>query len=375
VSEAEELRHFVFETLADVGATASEADGLVWIRVPDRVRSDLEVPSTFAITFDPERTGDFEAELVAPGSYFLERIVSLAVSRGRWDVARFEAPDGKWIERALAERGLGPETGVHFETQEIGETMLLLFSFRVTLVSDEKRERFHLIAVSPTTGLAWEVDPATADSGLMALPDARIEPDLETAYRLGAEKLRETSREAVDRFRATSLRLLEEEVRRIFGYFDRTIDEIQAADPEGSQDLLRAVRGERDRRLSETLERFDPKARASLCAVRAIRVPTARVGLRLPGGTVTDATLDAWSHRVHGLACDVCHGTEGPWIPHSGGVRCSRCPPTPAGSARPRGRPRSDTPRRGTRDGRGSARSPGGSKARSRAASGRRRGP
>src|SRR5437879_1994913 len=226
-------------------------------------------------------------------------------------------------------------------------------------VSDEKRERFHLIAVSPTTGSAWEVDPTMADSGLMALPEARIEPDLQTAYRLGAEKLRETTREAVGAFRAASLHLLEEEVRRIFGYFDRTIEEIQAADPDGSQDLLRAVRGERDRRLAETLERFDPKARASLCAIRAIHVPTALLRLRLPHGRGIAATVDAWSRRVHGLACDVCHGIDGPWIPHAGAVRCARCPPTPAESVRPRGRPRSDTPRRGTRDGRGSAGRPG----------------
>ena len=375
MSDAESLRRFVLDTLADVGATVSEADPLSWIQVPERVRSDLEVPSTFAITFDPDRVGDFEAELVAPGSYFLERIVALAASRGRWDVARFDAADAEWIQQSLSEGGLGSETGVHLETVELGETVLLLFSFRVTLVSDEKRERFHLIAVSPTTGSAWEVDSAKADSGLTALPQARIEPDLQAAYRLGAEKLRETTREAVGAFRAASLGLLEEEVRRIFGYFDRTIEEIQAADPDGSQDLLRAVRGERDRRLAETVERFDPKASASLCAIRAIQVPIARVHLRLPQGRGIDATLDAWSRRVDGLACDVCHGIDGPWIPYAGAVRCVRCPPTPAESARPRGRPRSDTPRRGTRDGRGSARSPRGSTARSRAASGRRRAP
>ncbi len=375
MSDAEALRRFVLDALADVGATVSEAEPLSWIHAPERVRSGLEVPATFAITFDPDRTGDFEAELVAPGSYFLERIVALAASRGRWDVARFEAPGAGWIERSLSEAGLGSETGVHLETAELGQTVLLLLSFRVTLVSDEKREHFHLIAVSPTTGSAWEVDPTVEDSGLMAFPEARIEPDLETAYRLGTEKLRETTREAVGAFRAVSLGLLEEEVRRIFGYFDQTIEEIQAADPDGSQDLLRAVRGERDRRLAETLERFDPKARASLCAIRAIHVPTALLRLRLPHGRGIDATLDAWSRRVHGLTCDVCHEIDGPWIPHGRAVRCARCPPTPAESVRPRGRPRLDTPRRGTRDGRGSARSPRGSTARSRASSGRRRAP
>src|SRR2546430_13254734 len=160
MSDAEALRRFVLDTLADVGATVSEADPLSWMQVHERVRSGLEVPATFAITFDPDRAGDFEAELVAPGSYFLERIVALAASRGRWDVARFEAADAEWIQRSLSEGGLGSETGVHLETAELGETVLFLFSFRVTLVSDGKREGFHLIAGSPTPGSAWESDPA-----------------------------------------------------------------------------------------------------------------------------------------------------------------------------------------------------------------------
>src|SRR5207245_5670589 len=96
VSDAEVLRRFVLDTLADVGATVSEADPLSWIQVPERVRSDLEVPATFAITFDPDRAGDFEAELVAPGSFFLERIVALAASRRRWRVAGFAAAGEDW---------------------------------------------------------------------------------------------------------------------------------------------------------------------------------------------------------------------------------------------------------------------------------------
>jgi len=234
VSEADALRRFVLDTLADLGATMSEAGPLVWIQVPERVRSDLEVSATFAITFDPERTGDLRAELVAPGSLFLERIVSLAASRGRWDVARFEAPGADWIERALSECGLGSERGVRCKTEEIGETVLVLLSFRVSLVADEKRERFHLIAVSPTTGSAWEVDPVTADSGLIAIPDARVPPDLEAAYRLGTEKLRETSAKQSIGSGPRASTSWRKKSRRIFGYFDRTIEEIQAADPDGS---------------------------------------------------------------------------------------------------------------------------------------------
>jgi hypothetical protein len=375
MSDADAVRRFVVDTLTDVGATVSEADSISWVQIPDAVRADLEAPARFAITFDPEKTGQFDAELIAPGSYFLEKILTLATRRGRWDVARCQPPDEGWIGSALSNAGLGVEAGVEVESTEIGETMLALLSFRVTLVADEKREQFHLIAVCTESSVAWEVDPQCADSGLVPAPDVTVPLDLQTAYHLGTDALRAKSRSSLDEFRAANLHLFEEEVRRIFGYFDRTIEEIRAADPEGSQDLLRAIQGERDRRLSETLQRFDPVARASLCAIRAILAPTARVRLRLPDGARLEGTVDAWSRHLGGVACHVCGGTEGPWTPMEAGVRCPRCASRRAESARPQDRPRSDILRRGRRAARGSARSPRGSKARSRAASAPRRGP
>jgi hypothetical protein len=252
---------------------------------------------------------------------------------------------------------------------------MFLFSFRVTLTSDEKRETFHRIAVSPSSGSAWEADDAAADSNLIPVSLADVPGNLGAAYRIGTQALRDRCRESVDGFRAASLRRLEEEVRRIFGYFDQTKEEVRAADPEGSGELIRAIEGERSRRLAETLERFDPIAKASLCSVRAVRVPTVRVRLSLPSGASSEATLDAWSRRVQGLACAECAGTAGPWVPEEDGLRCAQCAPRRGASARPQARPRSDIPRRGKRAAPRTVRSPRGSRARPRDVSGSRPGP
>ncbi|HEY6146078.1 MAG TPA: hypothetical protein VIZ69_00210, partial [Thermoanaerobaculia bacterium] len=192
MSDADVLRSFVFEALADLGATVSEDASFVWVTFPEAIRSDLEVPATFALTFDPARSGEFEAELVAPGSYFLEKLVSLAARRGRWDIVRWEAPPTDWVSSALVEAGLSREAGVRAQVQKAQETMLLLFSFRVTLVSDEKREAFHRIAVSPSTGAAWDVDPSRADSGGIPAELEGPPPDLEAAYRIATEVLRKS---------------------------------------------------------------------------------------------------------------------------------------------------------------------------------------
>ena len=369
MSDVPPLRPFVIEALTDLGARVSDGDSLVWVQAPESVQRDLEVPARFALSFDPERSGEFEAEMVAPGSYFLERLVSVVTRRGQWDVSRCVVTATDWISDALRESGLDPETAVSSRVDGIEDELLLLFAFRVTLVSDEKRESFHLVAVSLIDGSTWPEDPDRADRGLVRHPAPAIRPDLEAAYRLATESLRTTTGVEVERFRTRSLGLLEEEVRRIFGYFDRTIDGLRESDPGGSQDLLRAVMAERDRRLTEAVERFDPKASASLCSIRAILVPTARLHLEFPDGTRTESRLDAWSRRLRGLACKTCGGAEGPWRPSRDGLRCARCAATQAESARPRGRPRSDTPRRGTRAGEASARASRGSTARSRGAS------
>jgi len=369
VSDVPPLRPFVIEALTDLGARVSDGDSLVWVQAPESVQRDLEVPARFALSFDPERSGEFEAEMVASGSYFLERLVSVVTRRGQWDVSRCAVTATDWISDALHESGLDPETAVSSRVDGIEDELLLLFAFRVTLVSDEKRESFHLVAVSLVDGSTWPEDPDRADRSLVRHPAPAIRPDLEAAYRLATESLRTTTGVEVERFRTRSLGLLEEEVRRIFGYFDRTIDGLRESDPGGSQDLLRAVMAERDRRLTEAVERFDPKASAALCSIRAIWVPTARLQLEFPDGTRTESRLDAWSRRLRSLACGMCGGTEGPWRPSRDGLRCARCAATQAESARPRGRPRSDTPRRGTRAGEASARASRGSTARSRGAS------
>src|SRR5881397_1941832 len=143
--------------------------------------------------------------MVAPASYFLERLVSVVTRRGQWDVSRCAVTATDWISDALRESGLDPETGVSSRVDGIEDELLLLFAFRVTLVSDEKRESFHLVAVSLVDRSMWPVDPDRADRELMPHPSPEIRPDLEPAYRLATEFLRLATGVDVERFRTRSL--------------------------------------------------------------------------------------------------------------------------------------------------------------------------
>ncbi len=375
MSEAEPLREFVVEALADAGAEVKDEGGILWVRSPESVRQAFEVPETLALTFDPDRVGEFGAELVAPGSFLLERILQSAMRRGRWEEGALAAVPADWIADSLSRAGFPTErVGAVRETQEGSH---LVFTFRVTLASDEKRESFHAIVVPAGCAAGWEVPAALADIPLAATAAHGPPAGLGPAYEAAARALQEAVQPAVEAFRRNALSALEEEVRRIFAYFDGTVREVRAAASSGAEDVVRAVEAERDRRLTEALERFEPHASAVLSGVRRVIAPEATVRLRLPGSRPReiDVNVDALTRAVRGPACDCCHDPAGPRsLRSSGEILCGACAATAAGSVPPRARPRSDTPRPRRRASTGGARSPRGSTARSRSASPTHRG-
>jgi len=96
VSDIPPLQSFVVDALTDLGAVVSPGGSLLWVQAPESVQHDLEVPANFALTFDADRSWEFEAELVAPGSYFLERLIAVIARRGQWDAARYEVSGTEW---------------------------------------------------------------------------------------------------------------------------------------------------------------------------------------------------------------------------------------------------------------------------------------
>lgn len=363
---------------SDIGAEVFERDGLLWIQVPEAIQAALDVPAAFCLTAEPGRAGEFGAELLAPGSYPLERFLVSAMGRGRWDVGRVDVPSGDWVSPVLVAAGLELGKGVAVSTKEVHDETFFLFTFRITMVSDEKRESFHAIVVPAGAPIGWSAEPALAEAELEMDSAQVVTTALGPAYEVARETLRSVARDDVEAFRKRSLSLLEEEVRRIFTYFDRTAQELREAAPSGVESLVRAVDAERDRRLAEALERYDARATASLCGVRVVRVPTAEVVLRSSNvaGPEIHERIDPWTKKIRGLRCATCGQTEGPWsVSSSLEIRCERCAPTEVGSARPQGRPRSDTLQRRRRAARGGAQSPRAPRVRSQAVGARRRSP
>ena len=352
MTEAQDLRAFAIALLEDAGAEVRDDGAFLWATIPEAVQPGLDLPAQACLTLDPERIGEFDAELVAPGSYVLEKLLGFATRRGRWDAARLQTDSDAWVAEALDGTAVVPaESSV--EIVERADATLVLFAFRTALLSDEKREAFHLVATDLDGDEGWLVGGPVDDTGLDPSPLSGFPPDLAVAYRKAQEILRERLRGELEVFQKASLAALEEEVRRIFRYFDGTVAQVREADPSRADDVVRALEAERDRRLAEALERFEPHATATLCSVRVVVVPAVRARWSTPEGEHVEVRVDALTRAVRGPP---------------GGV-------TGDARALPRARPPSDTPPRRTTDGRGPARWTRGSMGRSRSAVSRRRGP
>ncbi len=352
MTEAESLRSFTSALLRDVGVEVRDDGTFLWLTAPEAVQTGLDLPSQACITFDSDRMGEFDAELVAPGSYLLEKLLGLATRRGRWDTARLADVSDDWVDSAL-EAARGVTANGALEVVERTEAPLGFFAFRTALTSDEKREAFHLLAATLDGQEAWPVPWPLPEGGLVPASLPGFAPNLSPAYRRACEVLQERMRGEMESFQKASLVALEEEVRRIFRYFDGTVTEVREAAPSGAEDVVRAIGAERDRRLAEALERFEPHAVASLCSVRVVLVPTARLACRTEGGGRIEVRVDGLTRAVRGIPEGV----------------------TGAGRAPPRDGPPSDTPPRRRRDDPAQARSLRGSTARSRFDASRRRGP
>ncbi len=350
MTEADDLRALAAAILQEAGAEVRDDGAFLWASVPEAAQAALDLPAQACVTLDPERIGEFDAELVAPGSYLLEKLLAFATARGRWDLARRAAPANGWEREIL---GSLPGASGAVEVLDRAERPVALFAFRTALTSDEKREGFHLLAATLDGAECWSVPWPLSEDGLAPANLPGFAPDLAPAYARARDVLSERMRAEAEAFQKGSLVALEEEVRRVFRYFDGTVAEVKEAAPSGAEDIVRAIEAERDRRLAEALERFEPHAFASLCSVRVVFVPEVRAVVRTEGGERVEVRVDALTRHIRGLPGRV----------------------TADGSARPRARPRSGTPRPRRTDGPGRVRSPRGSRARSRSAASRRRGP
>lgn len=289
--QGERVRALVENLFGAAGVPCGWRDGCLLADLSQEAMSELEgrwaQPATLLLAFSPETVAVHpEADLVAPGSFRLERFLSWIRRKGRLSQGYLPpvprgAAEGA-LRRLLSQEGGGrnfPEAYVVADRQE-WETHLLV-GFVAARVGVERRESIHVPGMNLVTGAVRpDYRPALAAAvGSPQGPERRRRMAYRKAYlALLAGVVEELSREDAA-WAAESLRRYEEEAARLGEFYDELRREARD-DPEA----VAQVETHRARRLREQKDRFRPRALVRPFAAALLHVPVVHLSVLVADG-------------------------------------------------------------------------------------------
>lgn len=222
-----DIREFCLSTLRMLGIEADESTpDVVSITVPPERIELFEGRSSLRLAFDPAHIGE-DVDLVAPGSYALDRIIGAVRARGNTAVAQLKPAlhlsPTPHITLANAESRL--------ESAETAYRTVLLACFKVSLVSDEDREQFHQVAIDLQTGRPVTIN---ADS-LLSMPretasqdSAVTEESLSAGLSSAKAEVERMAEQWADSIRGSIESRLSVEIERLNTYYTDLRDDLSS---------------------------------------------------------------------------------------------------------------------------------------------------
>ncbi len=308
------------------GAVASPGRGLHEILLPPGLEGAVgrelvhlaETPAAL-----PECPG---AELATPGSPVVDELMAWAAARGR--LAHSRLPAGRVRRNGLREEVERTLTFLHCRVRhdagspDVLDARYAQFNFRVTYLSDEKRERLYSIPVNLRSGhvnlrLAARLDgSAPDDPNETHRPEAAAIP-MRHAYAAAQDGLRRlVDGESCDRRVRVENRFGVEFVR-VNEYYDQIVKDLQLRrlgnDSEAAERLAQKLSGteaERARKLHELGEKHRLHVLARLTsACIMVQAKTFFTVLLDRGATTRHLQLcyDSWLERLELPTCEGCH--------------------------------------------------------------------
>jgi len=233
-------------------------------------------------------------------------------------------------EDVLAANLKFPNARPSLGAEERGLVPYLLFNFRVTLVTDEKRELVKSVLLNAKT---LQEHPA-ADVFLqesLTLPEERIVADqnLAGAYRAACGALERAILPEVEDVRGKASALLGSELQRIEEFYETSIKELYSGRMQTPLDAERVFQAERERRIDEARRKLAFSATAKLVNARTILIPTVTLRVRIANPRVSkdlDLEYDAISLETNRPACESCQAaTQTVYLCSRGHVACDAC--------------------------------------------------
>lgn len=264
------------------------------------------------VTFDPALAERYEGvELLTPGSLLLDKIIEDAGGRGHHCVARVEAGDESSamdvLTANLSFRNAAPE--VLSSTR--GLVPYMLFTFRATLVTDEKTELLENVLLN-CESLREHRGSGLFFEEALALPEEPLTGwrDLRPLYYAACEGFENRIALAVAECRTSAMGRLAEEEQRIKEYFSGLTREAQESKyPDQAKAMIEAYAAEEGKRLEEARLKYSLDAKVRLVGVRTILVPTVKMAVRLAGRMKSreiELQYDEVSLEIPSPRCDAC---------------------------------------------------------------------
>lgn len=336
-----ELGEFVLGYYRAQGALVEEpAYGVHEVLLPDALATELEAPALQEIIFDqPAPEGDDGHLYLSAGHPLLDRIIARA--------RQTAAPTQSFINNVrLDKRGLAEAArqvlsfpnarlvALPNEHEKAALCHYLVFTYKVTLASDEKQERIATIALDAQAGwpVDWGVIQAMATlneqgdfAHLVPAPPRWIEaahplaPSALTglAERAQAGVLTQLAEpiEAISRRAARHLELDQARLEQYYTDLERdlrrrlegalVLGERRAA----TEDKLAALQLERQMKLADARERYHLHADLELVTVQVVVQPKILLRVQIENRSTTIQRTIVWNpllHHIEPLACDVC---------------------------------------------------------------------
>jgi len=326
------IRSFVTKCLESVGTLIEfTAYNYAEVLISDEFVDHFDGENYYKLAFDFDVARQHEeAEFVTYGSYFLDKVIDLASQRGLTCKRHIVDSDVELrnLPQKIANRIIFRNCRVTFMTNSPVIYNYLLFSFKVSYVSDEREDQIIKLLVNLNTGhvdirmleavgSAFFTDSSHTNYGIENMQS------VEYAYGVAIKTLEQQIQPKIREIRTKIEIRLAFEKNRIMEYYDQIDNELkskleklnESKNKEGINainDKLRLSAIERQRRINEIEEKNALNAYITLFNSTLISQTKIRNKYNVKRGKTERDTYVVWNpvlKDVEPLVCDIC-GTE-----------------------------------------------------------------
>lgn len=375
LSSSLDLRSLALDIFKAIGALTEEnGEGTVAVVVPDAYQACMGEQGFLRLAFDTHGTVPPDAQLVTIGSPLADQILALAGEFGR--TTRWYVNGLRWARRqAIAlDRWRGRFVNARFLMDGVELPFCchyLLMTFRVSYISDERREELRTVVVDsgslqPSLLLQrlWESPPSLAGD-VLYFPD-RLRPagvswpqpvflasrpdfyisgmdqlpgwnDLELIYKRALTLLERQVADSIATYQRRTARLSDVERARVTAFYDDTEAELlrrmSRADSDDRrralQAKLEACRLERGRKLADIVAKYRLRVVFKLLNAAVITQPKVRTRLKVENRHSSAdlmVVFDPLTGEIELPTCASCYeATECVHLCANGHLACESC--------------------------------------------------